>query len=149
MANHISYIEIFYLTFRFSPVYATIFYENNELKVVRHNTISAFLTSAFGITKSTEKGESLSSIMKYAKDNHLGPVVLFPEGTATNGRALLRFQPVFPSDFESFLKKENLHIHLVGLRFEYRHFSPGFHFGSFYYHLFLLLNQFNNRLCVG
>lgn len=148
MSNHISYIEIFYLSFRFSPIYATMFYDKGELKLVRHNTISAFLTSAFGISSTNEKGESLTSIMKYAKENHLGPVVLFPEGTSTNGRAVLRFQPVFPSDFESFLKNENLHIHLVGFRFEFKYFSPGFHFGNFYIHFFQLLNQMKNSLCV-
>lgn len=88
----------------------------------------------------------------------MGPVVLFPEGVTTNGRAILRFQPVFDEKLNRVLKENNLKMHIIGfryyshlminLRFSYSNFSPCFHVGSFFSHFIKLLSQIYSNLHV-
>lgn len=150
LANHVSYFDLIYLLFRFSPTFATIVYENGVAKVVRQNFLSAFLTCIFNLTPMTsDKGDKLTNIMKYARDNGAGPVVVFPEGTTTNGKGILRFVAgIFPDDFDNFLKKENLSVHLVGFHYEATPINPAYHIEGFYRHFYQIATQFRNKMTV-
>lgn len=117
IANHISYVELLYLAFRYSPVFATIVYDQKleGPKVVCQGIIGALLHEMFGTSLSEEKGETLGDIVRKAKKKHWGPVVVFPEGCTTNGRAILKFQNVF-GDLNAALKETNTKIHIIGFR---------------------------------
>jgi hypothetical protein len=149
ICNHISYFDLLYLTTRFSPTFATVLYKDGVPRVVRQTFISAFLHCIFQLTPvSFEKGESLKDIMVYARDNTLGPVVVFPEGTTTNGKGILRFQQVFDENFEVFLKKHDVKMHLVGFQYTTSSVSPAFHLPGFCGHLYTMMVQFSHKMHV-
>lgn len=63
------------------------------------------------------------------------PIMIFPEGTTTNGKgALLNFLPVF-----THLEKSRVHVFC--LKYPYQEFNPAYICGSIYKHLLVLLCQ--------
>jgi hypothetical protein len=91
-----------------------------------------------------------------AKKNSLGPVVVFPEGTTTNGRGLIKFLPVL--DKGGFQLKKDVSgnsgkgglpkFHIFGLRYDYDEYSPTYTIGGKMSHLIGLGAQFANFLEV-
>src|SRR4051812_45769258 len=79
ISNHLSYIDILYFGFRFSPIFATIVLDNDRPKVVKQTLSGAFLKYVFNSQPTSSSQETLTDIVLEAKNNHLGPVVIFPE----------------------------------------------------------------------
>lgn len=117
IANHVSYVELLYLAFRYSPVFATIVHDEQLKgpKVVCQGILGALLHATIGTSLADSKGEKLEDIVRKAKQKHWGPVVLFPEGCTTNGRAILVFQNVL-TGLNAVLKETNTRIHLMTFR---------------------------------
>ncbi|KAJ3091213.1 hypothetical protein HK102_001297 [Quaeritorhiza haematococci] len=91
----------------------------------------------------TKGWTTLADVAESCRKGSLGPVVVFPEGTTSNGRGLLRFLPVFKNiDFAKH------RIHIVAFRYDYEDFSPSFTVGSKFAHLFGLNQQIFNTLEV-
>ncbi|KAJ3298082.1 hypothetical protein HK104_011195 [Borealophlyctis nickersoniae] len=110
---------------------------------------------------------SLSKCAEEAKQKGWGPLVVFPEGTTSNGRGLLKFLPVF-NGFDA--AKSDCRVHVVGLkyveaskdpwhkelvryanighRYPYEEYSPSLTVGSKLSHVFWMLAQFANYLEV-
>jgi len=147
IANHCSYVEILYLAFRFSPAFTSIpinwkGYPKDVPFIVR-NTFQAIM-NVFGEPKDTQGTMKLSEVIKYATS--IGaPVVIFPEGGTTNGRALIQCLPVLGESASSIPISK---INVLGFKYEYENFSPSFTVGNSFIHLFKLCKEFQNNLEV-
>eukprot|EP01080_Neovahlkampfia_damariscottae_P001495 gene1495-12112_t len=149
IANHISYIEVIYLNLIYAPVFTRVNLHNDKLIFTKCSFFECLKFICFGdLNSKNTTSDSLSKLMKTAKDGNLGPIILFPESTTTNGKSILKFQNIFDENFENVLKKEKLDIHVIGFKFQFSNFSPCFHLNNFYSHLFLLMGQFYNKLEV-
>ncbi|KAJ1548243.1 hypothetical protein HK096_007409 [Nowakowskiella sp. JEL0078] len=142
VANHISYIDIFYLAAKFAPTF---------VEIGDNGTVSPISTwkaiADVGLTPKKDlknlNGLSLEELASKLKTSGGGPIVVFPEGTTSNGRGLLKFLPVLNS-----LDLSKFRIQLIGLKYEFEEFSPSFTVGSKLFHMFGLLSQFGNFLEV-
>lgn len=147
VCNHVSYVELFYLTFRFSPQFVAIPNDRKALKdkVIPQTLLGAFWSTISDAPLSSAKASSLADVVEDARVSRKGPVVVFPEGTTTNGVVLLGCSPVFSHRFKL---DATWHVHLIGFKYEYTDFSPVFTVGSFVVHLFKLCCQVYNTLQV-
>ena len=81
---------------RFDPVFTQLYPATSTLRPLS-------LWQAIGLTGAYPeleppagvKTETLTKLVAEARRTGRGPIVVFPEGTTSNGRALLKFVPVF------------------------------------------------------
>eukprot|EP01112_Ceratiomyxa_fruticulosa_P012551 TRINITY_DN3480_c0_g1_i1.p1 TRINITY_DN3480_c0_g1~~TRINITY_DN3480_c0_g1_i1.p1 ORF type:complete len:352 (-),score=66.81 TRINITY_DN3480_c0_g1_i1:290-1345(-) len=150
IANHTSYVDILYLSFRFSPVFTATPNSWPDLPpkgVVEPLSLHQALYDSISEQPHSEKAISVSKIIKDAQNNDSGPVVIFPEGATSNGLTLLDPIPVFDSqDLVSGF--DTSRVHVIGFKYENENFSPTFTVGNFFIHLFRLCSQFSNQLQV-
>ncbi|CAG8570638.1 8678_t:CDS:10 [Diversispora eburnea] len=146
VCNYTSYVDLLYLAFRFDPVFTQIYSQTNKLRPISLWT-ALKLTGSYPelVSPIGTKTFSLHELMIEAKNNSWGPIVIFPEGTTSNGRALLKFIPIF-KDYSFPIK--NFSINIITFRYEYENFSPTFTVGSKLWHLMRLCSQFGNSLHV-
>ena len=117
LCNATSYIEVIYLTFRFSPVFAGVVTSDGRFEsagVIPQTFWSALAraVSAIPMPVSTEK-TSLKRMSDAISGSKFGPpIVCFAEGIKTNGGGILKFPPIFDG-----LHFEANRVHLVGLKF--------------------------------
>lgn len=110
----------------------------------------------------------MSELLKKAEANSWGPVVLMPEGTATNGQVILGCQPVIDAPIEKSKVHALSFLYVVPpqhplssgpcvftyaffvcfLSYDYNEFAPQFPCGSVYAHLWFLCGQLTNKLKV-
>ncbi|KAJ6234625.1 lysophosphatidic acid acyltransferase [Anaeramoeba flamelloides] len=110
IANKNSIAEILYLAFRCAPQFTAIpnywedgqDYPGEEGKVRKRNVVTCILGLLFNIKHtrndeidSANKYTPLTKLLKQSKKRLDGPVVVFPEGTSTNGSGMLEFLPIF------------------------------------------------------
>ncbi|RKO91943.1 hypothetical protein BDK51DRAFT_23060, partial [Blyttiomyces helicus] len=143
VANHASYIDILYLAFRFSPTFLHISRNGR----VRPITMWDALTSVgdYPVLDAAEDKLTLIEAADRAREGSGGPVVVFPEGTSSNGRGLLKFFPVFSAIEPEALKGR---LVILALKYSYEEFCPSFTVGNRLSHVFWLLCQFSNDLQV-
>jgi len=152
--NHSSYVEILYLMFRHAPVFANIVNDkkSGEIKVIRQTSLGYLLSTITQTKPSTTDGaqvEDLSQVVKYAKEYHWGPVVVFPEAVTSNGRGILKFQKVFDGALNDIVRQYKIRTHIITFNFEYEKFSPCFHIqGTALSHFFHLATQGYNTMQV-
>ncbi|KAJ3218288.1 hypothetical protein HK099_005117 [Clydaea vesicula] len=96
--------------------------------------------------KSNKDLLTLKDYLKKNKRNFDSPLCIFPEGTTSNGRGLLRFLPVF----EKFspLELKNLTLNFICLKYPHENFSCTFTVNSKLTHLYNTCCQFQNFLKV-
>jgi len=146
VANHSSYIDVLYLAYQFSPVFTAA---PNDWKdedpvptgVAQQQTLfQAIIETIVQPKRTAAQCVPFSAIIAKAD----GPVVLFPEGTTTNGNVLLGCIPVLTPD--SLISADRLHI----LAFKYPHtdFSPIYTVGNFFTHVLNLCCQISNSIQV-
>ncbi|KAJ1671443.1 Vacuolar protein sorting protein vps66, partial [Spiromyces aspiralis] len=95
IANHTSYLDILYLTFRCNPTFVQI---DNATHYVRPMTPCPALRQAGLMPPAllpASEARPLSQITEELRATGAGPVVVFPENTTSNGKALLRSVPIF------------------------------------------------------
>ncbi|KAJ3423563.1 lysophosphatidic acid [Anaeramoeba flamelloides] len=148
IANKNSIAEILYLAFRCAPQFTAIpnywedgqDYPGEEGKVRKRNVVSCILGLLFNIKHtrndeidSANKFTPLTKLLKQSKKRLDGPVVVFPEGTSTNGSGMLEFLPIFEDSnldrkppkriillgFKSKGHKDRNKINLFNLSFSY------------------------------
>ncbi|KAH8550946.1 hypothetical protein BGW37DRAFT_468044 [Umbelopsis sp. PMI_123] len=144
IVNSSSYIDILYLTFRFAPLFTQIDATTNKVKFISTQEAIKQCGKYPELSLDT-KTYSLKEASQLAKKQGLGPIVVFPEGTTSNGRALLKFIPLF-KDFS--LPEKEVKLHVLGLKYEYNHFSPTYTVGSKAVHFLKLCCQISNSLLV-
>ncbi|GAA5985909.1 hypothetical protein JCM11641_004825 [Rhodosporidiobolus odoratus] len=98
VANSSSYVDLFYLAFRYNPTFvlpvtSAAFASTGAISGFRRvSLISAVLASGKLPAQQKDGGESLEETVGKAR----GPVVVFPEATTSNNRALLKFAETAP-----------------------------------------------------
>mmetsp|Transcript_7650 Transcript_7650/g.18501 ORF Transcript_7650/g.18501 Transcript_7650/m.18501 type:complete len:378 (-) Transcript_7650:199-1332(-) len=164
VASLTSYLDILYLTFRFSPVYAfpvldpttgattqSVLWTRSLFTAVR------YVCSYYPADKS--QIQDIATLVESSAKNNFGPIVLFAEGVSSNGRGILPFlPPVGPSEGSSSSGLEG--SPWVGgdsaappcfaliIRYPCKNFSPSYSVGSFVWHLFNLCSQVYNTMEV-
>ncbi|KAI8642361.1 hypothetical protein BD408DRAFT_443562 [Parasitella parasitica] len=146
VANWTSYIDIIYLASRFNPVFTQVFMDTKKIKVV---SLWEAIRLAGKIPESKPLSQdSLFTVQELslkAKKGNWGPIIVFAEGTTTNGRALLKFAPVF-EDYK--LNQKDGNFQIMAFKYEYGNMPPTFTVGNQFFHFFKLCSQFHNILVV-
>ncbi|GAA5831490.1 hypothetical protein JCM11251_004042 [Rhodosporidiobolus azoricus] len=97
VANHSSYIDLLYLAFRYNPTFLLPLSSPStpgKISSFRRVSLIQAILSCGQLPQQPKpgQGESLQQALERAN----GPVVLFPEATTSNNRALLKFAEVAP-----------------------------------------------------
>lgn len=129
VCNHSSYLDYIYLQFRYNPIFLNValdggIYETGMLAGVWNSSRDA----------PTPSPTNLDDFLKSYRFSN--PIVLFPEGTTTNGRGLLEFGIDL-----SQISAENVRIDVVGLKYVWSNCCPCFTTGSILGHFWTILNQ--------
>ncbi|KAK3819613.1 MAG: hypothetical protein J3Q66DRAFT_335040 [Benniella sp.] len=150
ICNWASYLDVVYLAFRFDPVFTQLYPET--LTVRRISFWKALTLSGSYPELSPPEGVETLPLLDFVKAMHKkgsGPVVVFPEGTTTNNRAILKFVPIF-KDWS--VPETSINIKIMAIKYEYNKFAPTFTIGlgsSFLLgHLFRTSAQFYNTMIV-
>lgn len=132
ICNHLSYVDILYLYYRYSPKFTLTDTSGN----IQEITFLQALNTVGGVPKLRNSVPLL---------NHTLPdeyYVIFPEGTTTSGRSVLRF----PDGFT--LPTSNHSPLILSFQYIYENVSPCYVHGSKIWHLFRLSLEFSNKLRV-
>eukprot|EP01104_Vermistella_antarctica_P016373 TRINITY_DN5559_c0_g1_i1.p1 TRINITY_DN5559_c0_g1~~TRINITY_DN5559_c0_g1_i1.p1 ORF type:complete len:360 (+),score=90.10 TRINITY_DN5559_c0_g1_i1:99-1082(+) len=148
-ANHVSYVELLYLHFRFTPTFTRVPNEVNtsdgdkaDLGVVSHVSL---LTCFLDVVRQRriQNGKDFVSLTALSKSAE-GPVVVFPEAVTSNGRTVLSPSPALHDKaFEGVGK-----AHSIAFKLDNGTFSPTYTVGGFFVHLFRLCSQLSNKMEV-
>lgn len=135
VCNCQSYVDIIYFMFRFNPTFVKIF-ENGKVKPI--SFLEAIkITGSYPELKEEENAVSLKDIIKESKEKKIGPIVVFPEGTTTNGRGLLKFLPVF----KDFSPKDNINLHVYSIKYQFYGRNVSYTVGSKFVHMYKLCSR--------
>lgn len=149
----------FYVYPRFNPVFTQVIPSVNKVRQLSlwQAIRSCVLTPPLTPEEAGVDGKDLYTIKELsalAKDNKWGPVVVFPEATTSNGRALLKFgAPLFkefnPTDRDG-------RFHVMTFKYEYSYMPPTYTVGYQFVHFLSLCSQvifvdgqcWNDGLCM-
>ncbi|KAJ1923455.1 Vacuolar protein sorting protein vps66 [Tieghemiomyces parasiticus] len=107
LANHASYIDIFYLYAHYDPVFVQMDATVTDPRRFRRISVGQALQTCgecpMGFARGQKQGtkedegtlQTLPMLTRNARAHREGPVVVFLEGTTSNGRALLKPLEVF------------------------------------------------------
>ncbi|RKP33660.1 hypothetical protein BJ085DRAFT_32571 [Dimargaris cristalligena] len=150
VANHTSYVDIIYLYGRFNPVFVqmkpldtTTTTTSRDPTQVEHRfrrvSVYEALRGCGGCpAAASSSGTSLAALTREARARRSGPVVVFIEGTTSNGRALLKPMDVFRVQAD--VDRES-RIHLLLLKYTTSYPSPVFPVGNKLAHCFKMCCQ--------
>ena len=94
-------------------------------------------------SKDDERCTSATELLKNAEKAKRGPVVVFPEGTSSNGRGLLANSGALAG-----VEVRAERTHVLGFKYEWATFSPAYTVGSFLSCLYGTCSQVSNTLTV-
>jgi len=142
VCNCQSYIDIIYFLSKFNPIFVKIF-ETGKVKPV------SFLEAIKNIgsypqLKEEEGAISLKDVINESKKNKMGPIIVFPEGTTTNGKGLLKFLPVF----KDFTPKDDITLHVYTIKYQFYGHNISYTVGSKFIHLYKLCTKVNHNMTV-
>lgn len=151
ISNHVSYIDLLFLLYEYSPVfiYAPNYWVEDQCPKESNVQRLSFFSALSDVIKQpkrskTECKETLEAVRNYVKKNNLGPLVFFPEGTTTNGEVLLGCSSLIKPLSKCQIDLKDVHI----LSFIYPNKSPIYTVGSFFLHIFKLCFYVSNQLRV-
>ncbi|KAI8083058.1 uncharacterized protein BX664DRAFT_339724 [Halteromyces radiatus] len=151
VTNWTSYIEVIYLAFRFNPVFTQVIPSVN--KVRRISLWQAIRSCVYLPVMTPEEANvnendlyTVKQISSQAKNNKWGPVIIFPEATTSNGRALLKFSAPLFNEFKPTDRDGRFHV--IAFKYEYSYMSPTYTVGYQLVHLLSLCSQFSNTLRI-
>ncbi|CEG77318.1 hypothetical protein RMATCC62417_12094 [Rhizopus microsporus] len=144
IANWTSYVDVLYLAYKYQPIFTQIYSDSNSIKKISlWQAIRLVQTPPESKPSEDDKVYSLKELVSNAKQHGWGPIVIFPEGTTTNGRALLKFHPLLDQ-----VSLDEITFHLVSFKYEYTNMPPTFTVGNLWLHFYKLCAQFHNTLNV-
>ncbi|KAI9261589.1 hypothetical protein BDA99DRAFT_439045 [Phascolomyces articulosus] len=118
VANWTSYIDVLYLAYAYgSPVFTQVYPQGQVQRIGFWKALRACTKMPPSLEDQEQEKDQLCSIrelQQQAKENGWGPIVVFPEGTTSNGRALLKFANVFQSFQPS---ERDGRFHIVSFRY--------------------------------
>ncbi|CAI2178118.1 16399_t:CDS:2 [Funneliformis geosporum] len=145
VCNWVSYVEIFYLTFRFDPIFTQYYPATNTLRPISLWKAIWNTGSYPNLDPPETETFTLQELVSYAKSKRSRPIVIFPEGTTSNGRALLKFNPIFK---DVSIPVNDFKIHIFTVRYDFENFSPTYTVGNKFWHFIRLCSQLINTLQV-
>jgi len=167
IATLVSWLDILYLTFRFSPVFAFPLHDAPKGKKVLHGKVLALspLAAIGHVTafpnQDLSKAVPLASLVDDAKQGNSGPVVLFAEGVSSNGRGILPFlHPASPVEGagdgaeaqgiegQPWVGGKAPECFACSVRYPFKFMSGSFTVGSVWGHTYNLLSQVYNMMDV-
>jgi hypothetical protein len=127
-ANHSSYVDILLLQVLYQPQF---------LRVTTKGVMKAtFWSMIFGTAHG--KAVPLEEYVLQHKDHR---IALFPEGTTSNGKSILEFQPIFSQRV-----LETVDVYALAIKYSWKHWCPCFTTGSPIGHFWGLCSQFTNQV---
>ncbi|KAI9293511.1 hypothetical protein K502DRAFT_350948 [Neoconidiobolus thromboides FSU 785] len=142
IVNSSSYLDLLYLQMKYNPVFTKICSKTGRLsKDTLWNSIINF--GKLTILKDNDSHE-LNEFIQCVKNEGLGPIVIFLEGTSTNGRGVLK--PI--TDLFNDLNEDNLNMRVVYIKYPFNDFSPTFPIGNLGFHFIKLISQFKNNIII-
>ncbi|GAA5994818.1 lysophosphatidic acid acyltransferase LOA1 [Rhodotorula paludigena] len=93
LSNSSSYIDLLYLTFRYNATVLLPVSSSNKVVGYRRASLLSAILAVGQLPQQGGKAESLEEAIKKAA----GPVVVFPEATTSNNRAMLKFAEIAPA----------------------------------------------------
>ncbi|EAL67787.1 hypothetical protein DDB_G0279277 [Dictyostelium discoideum AX4] len=164
ICNHSSYVDIIYLCYKFSPTFAIPPNDEKNLnenigKLIPLTLGRALENSIYSPIQLSSKSVDTNKLVESIQSSWNGPLVIFPEGTTSNGQGLLDISPIFPSQsqsqsqsqFNTFkeISANKLSIHVIGLSYHYGIYSPCYSsVGNVFLHLFLVCCQISNSIQI-
>ncbi|CAO3608346.1 unnamed protein product [Cunninghamella blakesleeana] len=153
VTNWTSYVEVLYLGYRFNPVFTQIIPSKNKIRritlwqAIRSCTKMPPITpEEANISNESSDLYTLKELSDIAKSKNWGPIILFPEATTSNGRALLKFASSIFNEFTP--NDRDGRFHVMAFKYEYGYMPPSFTVGNQFFHLLSLCSQFSNTLRV-
>ncbi|KAI8986426.1 hypothetical protein BDB01DRAFT_785608 [Pilobolus umbonatus] len=146
VANWTSYIDIIYLAARYNPIFTQIYLDTTNVKPI--TLWEAIRLTAQIPASRPNQGDKLYTVKELsslAKKKKMGPIVIFAEGTTSNGRALLKFAPLF-KEYKQQDQVNNFRI--VSFKYEYNTMPPTYTVGNQFIHFFHLCSEFHNSMIV-
>lgn len=132
IANFASYINLFWLQCKYSPIF--VIPVDNENVVVK--TVHQLMFQIIGRVNLLRGAKrSFSSVYDYAKHNRV-PLVVFPEGAVTNGECLLKFR-----NFGIGTDISSSKVHIFGFVHWQYIISPNFIYGNGFIHFMMMLGR--------
>ncbi|KAI9325868.1 hypothetical protein DFJ73DRAFT_867994 [Zopfochytrium polystomum] len=156
VANHSSYVDILYFQTMYSPVFLHV---SAAGKVHKVTFLEAILTVGdYPNLSDPLDTHTLAAVVTEARAKQLGPIVVFPEATTTNGRGLIRFTPVLEQIWSfdgkpagadaSAAASAPPRVHVHGIRYDYEEYCPSYTVGGKLSHVIGLAAQWVNRMEV-
>jgi hypothetical protein len=136
ISNYTSYVDILYFS-TFSPIFLSVCVDGTVKECLPFDMILNCTNVDCSV------GIPLDQFLKNYKSNR--SIILFPEGTTSNGRGILSFLPVF-RDFD--VLQHKIDFKVAGIKYTWENFCPTFTTGSLLWHFWNLISQFSNHLCV-
>ena len=140
ISNCASYLNLFWLQYKFSPIYV-IPCDQENVYVFNVFQLLALILSGKKLTCKLKK--TLPDVLKVASDKLRCPIVIFPEGSVTNGKFIINFM-----DFGNDLDTEKIRFHIFGFVHDKLYISPNFTFGNGFLHLFSMSGRFFSEMKV-
>lgn len=138
IANCASYLNLFWLQYKFSPIYVIPCDQTNAY-IFNFYQLFASILSERKLTSKLKK--PLSEVIKIASEKFKCPVVIFPEGSVTNGEFLINFM-----DFGKDIDTTKVQFHILGFVHDKSYISPNFVFGNGFLHLFSMSGRLFSKM---
>ena len=148
ICNSTSFIEVLFLTYSFSPIYANVVTVNGTFETAAVVEESFFTTLKRCLRSdpipTSKKKTTLKQLSNKYKGSMEPPIVCFAEGIKTNGNGVLSFPPIFDG-----LSFEDNNLHLLGFNYSSRAaYSPTFPIGNYLSHIYSLCAELSNEMNV-
>ncbi|CAK4085013.1 unnamed protein product [Aphanomyces euteiches] len=132
VCNHTSVFDVIYMAYRYSPTFVYPSAADASKGLVHSYGLFQALGQAMAPPlDQLSSPVKLQDVVRRASK----PVVVFAEGTRSNGKGVLRFLPVLDT------LPEETRIHVVAIKFEFKAISPTHTCGSALWHLCRLFSH--------